>query len=331
MEALAVPSDDELHDALGEVLAGAGAGAPVDIDRGRSEYRSTFPLEDLRVTLAHGGSLRLAFKRLQREQLSRQARLAKPSFLFDSAREPAVYRTVLPDAPAGPPRYFGSVVKDAGETWLFVEWVEGRELYQVGDRALWVDVARWLGDLHSSLAPGLERRVEQARLLQHDAAYYERWISRARRFAAAGGDGSDAARFLDGLAKRYDEIVQALLALPRTLVHGDFFASNVLVAGAPDAVRVAPVDWEMAAVGSGLTDLAALISGDWTEAEREEMTAAYASRPGVAPFSSRELDLARLQLAVQCLGWAPADWVAPEGHRHDWLADAVTLAQRLDI
>jgi aminoglycoside phosphotransferase (APT) family kinase protein len=328
---LSVPTDDEVRRALGAVLSKADAGVALEIQRGRSEYRSTFPLENLRVTLAHGGSLRLAFKRLQREGLSRQARLAKPSFLFDPAREPAVYRTVLPDAPAGPPRCFGSVAKGAGETWLFVEWVEGRELYQVGDRALWVHVARWLGDLHGSLAPGLERRVKQARLLEHDAAYYERWIARARRFAAAGGHGSDAARFLDGLAKRYDEIVDALLALPRTVVHGDFFASNVLVAGAADAVRVAPVDWEMAAVGSGLTDLAALISGDWTEAEREQMTAAYASRPGVAPFSSRELDLARLQLAVQCLGWAPADWVAPEGHRHDWLADAVTLAQRLDV
>jgi len=327
----AAPSDQELRQALGEALARAGAGAPVEIHRGRSEYRSTFPLEDLRVTLADGGRLRLAFKRLQREQLSPQARLAKPSFLFDSAREPAVYRTVLPDAPAGPARYLGSVVKHEGEAWLFVEWVDGRELYQVGDRALWVQVARWLGDLHGSLVPDVEHRVGQAHLLEHDAAYYERWISRARRFAADGGGASDAARFLDGLAKRYDEIVQALLALPRTVVHGDFFASNVLVSGAADTVRVAPVDWELAAVGSGLTDLAALISGDWTEAERDEMTAAYASRPGVAPFSARELDLARLQLAVQCLGWAPADWVAPEGHRHDWLADAFALAQRLGI
>jgi hypothetical protein len=163
MQALAVPSDDELRDALDVVLSSTDAGVPVEIHRGRSEYRSTFPLEDLRVTLAHGGRLRLAFKRLQREGLSRQARLAKPSFLFDPAREPAVYRTVLPDAPAGPPRYFGSVVKDAGEAWLFVEWVEGRELYQVGDRALWVDVARWLGDLHGSLAPGLERRGGEGR------------------------------------------------------------------------------------------------------------------------------------------------------------------------
>jgi aminoglycoside phosphotransferase (APT) family kinase protein len=327
----AVPTDDELRQALAEALSRAGAGVPVEVHRCRSEYRSTFPLEDLRVTLADGGRLRLAFKRLQREQLSPQARLAKPSFLFDSAREPAVYRTVLPHAPAGPPRYFGSVVNHTGEAWLFVEWVDGRELYQVGDRALWVDAARWLGDLHGALAPGLQRRVEQARLLEHDAVYYQRWISRARRFAASGGDGSDATRFLDGLAERYDEVVQALLALPRTLVHGDFFASNVLVADGADAVRVAPVDWELAAVGSGLTDLAALISGDWTEAERDEMTAAYASRPGVAAFSERDLDLARLQLAVQCLGWAPADWVAPEAHRHDWLADAIALAQRLEI
>jgi hypothetical protein len=61
------------------------------------------------------------------------------------------------------------------------------------------------------------------------------------------------------------------------------------------------------------------------------MTDAYASRAGIAPFSAKELDFARLQLAVQWLGWAPPQWVAPAGNRHDWLAEAVTLSDRLEI
>jgi Ser/Thr protein kinase RdoA (MazF antagonist) len=330
------PDDDRLRDALAEALARAGGGVPCRVGRRQSQYRSSFPLEELSVTLERGEELRLAFKRLEWQALGREARLAKPRFLFDARREPAVYRLILPAAPPGPPGYIGATVgaaaRSAGEgRWLFVEWVDGRELYQVGERAAWVQVARWLGELHAALAPGVDDHAGQAPLLLHDAAYYEGWLSRALDFAKAAGQARDATRFLDWLAKRHDGIVEALLGLPRTVVHGDFFASNVLVAGSAQEPRVAPVDWELAAVGSGLSDLAALLSGDWAETERDAMTAAYASAPGVAQFSARELDFARLQLAVQCLGWAPPQWQAPEGQRHDWLADAIALAERLEI
>jgi Ser/Thr protein kinase RdoA (MazF antagonist) len=330
------PDDEELRDALAEALARTGAGVPSHVRRRQSQYRSSFPLEQLRVTLERGEELRLAFKRLEWQALGKEAQLAKPRFLFDARREPAVYRLILPAAPPGPPGYIGATVgamaRSAGEgRWLFVEWVDGRELYQVGERAAWVQVARWLGELHSALAPGVDDHAGQAPLLRHDAGYYERWLSRARDFAKAAGQAREATRFLDRLAKRHDGIVEALLGLPRTVIHGDFFASNVLVAGSAQELRVAPVDWELAAAGPGLTDLAALISGDWAEAERDAMTTAYASAPGIAQFSARELDFARLQLAVQCLGWAPPEWRAPQAQRHDWLADAIALAGRLEI
>jgi aminoglycoside phosphotransferase (APT) family kinase protein len=332
MDAAADPADHRLREALRTVLSRAGAGEPCGVDRRRSAYRSSFPLEELRVKLELGGELRLAFKRLAWSELSRDGRLAKPRFLFDPRRESAVYSSLLPGAPAGPPRYFGSLSTDDGAgCWLFVEWVEGRELYKVGERSIWVAVAHWLGELHASLAPGLERHVEEGRLLEYDAPYFRRWIQRARRFASAAGRTTDAARFLDWLAKRYDTAVEALLELPRTVIHGDFNASNVLVSGSLQSLRVGPVDWELAAAGPGLMDLAALISGDWTPAERERMTAAYAAVEGLAPFSPRQLEFARLQLAVQWLGWAPPDWVAPEAQRHDWLTDATALAQGLDI
>lgn len=326
------PADDRLREALRTALASTGAGMPAAVARRRSQYRSSFPLEELSVTLEQGGELRLAFKRLAWSELDGDARLAKPRFLFDAAREPAVYRTLLSLAPAGPPRYFGSTPSDDGHgCWLFLEWVDGRELYQVGELSEWVAVAGWLGELHASLAPGLGSHLVQARLLDHDADYYRRWIHRAQQFALGAGRSSDGARFLDWLSGRYDAAVEALLGLPRTVIHGDFNASNVLVSGAGEAVRVAPVDWELAAAGPGLLDLAALISGDWSEAEREQMTDAYAAVAGLPRFSPRQLDFARLALAVQWLGWAPPEWVAPEAQRHDWLADATALAQRLEI
>jgi thiamine kinase-like enzyme len=94
--------------------------------------------------------------------------------------------------------------------------------------------------------------------------------------------------------------------------------------------RVAPVDWELAAAGPGLTDLAALVSG-WPRADREALLAAYAGEPDLPPCTARDLDFARLQIAIQWLGWAPPEWEPPEGQRHDWLAEAVELAAELGL
>ena len=93
-------------------------------------------------------------------------------------------------------------------------------------------------------------------------------MDRAREFAATPPRSSDAAS-LEWLAERYEPVIEALLSMPRTVIHGEFYASNVLVAEGPDGTRVAPVDWELAAAAPGAVDLAALVSGDWPEADRE--------------------------------------------------------------
>ena len=110
--------------------------------------------------------------------------------------------------------------------------------------------------------------------------------------------------------------------MPRTVIHGEFYASNVLVAEGPAGTRVAPVDWELAAVAPGAVDLAALVSGDWPEADREEIVAAY--RSAVAPA-----DLSRARPRPRppaprgpVAGMGAAGLGAPEGQRHDWLAEA---------
>jgi aminoglycoside phosphotransferase (APT) family kinase protein len=325
------PGDEDLREALRKALVAVDAAEPVTISRRRSEYRSSFPLEELRVRLDRGGELRLAFKRLAWEELGADGRLAKPRFLFDVAREPAVYSTLLPAGPAGPPRYLGSTPARDGGCWLFVEWVEGRELYQVGELSEWIAVARWLGEFHASLAPALDGGLERVSLVEHDASYQRRWIERARRFARGAGGARDATCSLDWLTTRYDAVLDALLELPRTVIHGDFNASNVLVSRSCEALRVAPVDWELAGAGPGLSDLAALISGGWREDERARMVDAYAAVDGLAPFSARQLQFARLQLAIQWLGWAPPQWAPPEPQRQDWLAEARALAEQLEL
>jgi aminoglycoside phosphotransferase (APT) family kinase protein len=319
-----------LRAGLEQALAEVGLRLTGEVERRPSPYRTSFPIEELRFGLAERGEVRVGFKQLEWDRLEPAAQLAKPRFLHDPEREPEVYRALLPQAPAGSPEFFGSVL-EAERSWLFVEWVEGRELFQVGERELWEEAARWLARFHVALAPERERYRREARLLDHDAGFYRRWIERAQEFA---GDPKP----VEWLAARHEQVVEALLALPQTVLHGEFYASNVLVVTGsehtPPArnsdVRVAPVDWELAAVGTGLSDLAALASG-WPDEDREVIAAAYAAEPGVAPFSRRDLDLARLQVAIQWLGWAPPEWEPPEGQRHDWLGEAVALAEKLEL
>jgi thiamine kinase-like enzyme len=327
---MGAPSDAELRAGLEEALASVGLEAAGEVERSPSPYRTSFPIEELRVELRDRGPVRLGCKRLDWEELEPAAQLAKPRFLHDPEREPATYRALLPGAPAGPPEFFGAV-EDGGRRWLFVEWVEGRELFQVGERDLWEEAARWLARFHVALAPELDRCRREARLVEHDAAFYRRWIERAREFAADP-------KPVEWLAARHERVVEALLALPRTAIHGEFYASNVLVAadfdhtplGSNSDARVAPVDWELAGAGAGLTDLAALVSG-WPDEDRRAIAAVYTAEPGVPQFTARDLDLARLQVAIQWLGWAPPEWEPPEGQRHDWLGEALALAETLEL
>jgi aminoglycoside phosphotransferase (APT) family kinase protein len=327
-----MPSDAELREALEPLLREAGVGAPDAIDRRPYEYRTSFPLEQLDLTLEDGASLRLVFKQLDWDALGDEARLAKPRFLHDPLREAAVYGSVLAAAPSGPPHFYGSAIDpERGRHWLFIEWVDGRELFQVGDRELWEAAASWLGATHRRLGEELDRHRASGRLLEYDRAYYRRWIERARRFASAPGQPESQARSVDSLLARYEPAIEELLEMPKTATHGEFYASNVLIAGDATSPRVCPVDWELAAAAPGLIDLAALVSGDWGDEDREALVSAYGAALGSGALTARRLDLARLHLAIQWLGWAGAAWSPPAGQRQDWLGEGLALAERLGL
>ena len=313
--------DDELlRSELSRVL---GARAET-FDRRPSPYRTSFALEEIDVVLDDGRRLELMFKHIARDALHPAAAEVKPEFLYDPLREIEVYRDVLAPARLGTPAFHGAVPERG---WLFLERVAGVELYQVGERSTWEHVARWLARMHDELAPAVG---EAPRALRYDAQWYRRWPERALRDAADRGD-DDAVALLAGIADRYEDVVERLLALPATLVHGEFYASNVLVDDATQPRRVAPVDWEQAGVGPGLVDLAALTSGAWSEEDRRDIAAAYreASADGLdeATFAAG-LEACRLHLALQWLGWSQA-WSPPAEHRQDWLDEARRAASRL--
>jgi thiamine kinase-like enzyme len=337
-------STAELRKALEETLShhfGAQR-AIAKLERCPSATSSSFAIEELEVRLDDGTTLQLVFKNLGRRALLEGARQAKPVFLYHPLREIETYRTILAPNLPSTPTYYGAVIDHQIERyWLFLEKVPGVELYQVGEFSTWQQVARWLTVMHNRFAGKIEllAQAEAAHLLSYDGAFYRLWLRRAQAFfRQAELSRPDSARHsIDWLAARYDQVVERLVALPVTLVHGEFYASNVLVREAAGELRVCPVDWEMAAMGPGLIDLAALTTGKWTEAEKEALALTYhaalardGNRPPVPDAFLTAMDYCHLHLAVQWLGWSP-EWSPPPEHAQDWLNEAMRLAEKLRL
>lgn len=311
----------------------------VGFERHPSEYRTSFALDEIDACLDDGRHLQIIFKDLSPHAMLGDARLVKPEFLSDPRRELEVYRTLLEPVRLGTPTCYGTVSDDTHERyWLLLEKIPGVELYQVGDLDVWQQVARWLARLHTRFANDrrLVTRLATSRVLTYDATFYRRWPTRAlERLPQVRSARREATvREFTRLANDYDRVVQRLMALERTFIHGDFYASNILVAEAGDRRRVSPVDWEMAAFGPGLIDLAALISG-WSEQNRRAIARAYyealpSRRRGSSDAFREALDYCQLHVAVQWLGWA-AGWSPPAEHAQDWLAESVRLAARLKL
>jgi Phosphotransferase enzyme family len=311
------------------------------LERWPSIYSTSFAIEELDVHLDDGTSLRLLFKDLSQDAMLESARRVKPAFLYDPIREIETYRTILESQGLGTAACYGAIVDHrAGRYGLLLEKVRGVELRRVGDLATWQKVARWLGVMHTRFMGETERLAGVARLLRYDADYYRLWIERARTAPNRAGSSQPGAVHHSGmerLARRYDRLVERLEALPATFIHGEFYASNVLVDETEGKLRVCPVDWEMAAMGPGPIDLAALVAGGWNADEKKALTLAYyaALEPGDGwPPAMGEfltvLDHCRLHLAVQWLGWA-SGWSPPPKHTQDWLGEALSLANKLEL
>jgi hypothetical protein len=280
----------------------------------RYAYGTSFALDALEVRGRDGSVLRLLLKDLG--EASEEARAVRPAFVLDPLREIDVYRDILAGRQLGTAHCYGSVVDRNHERyWLFLEHVPGIELWQVGELSIWQQAARWLAGLHTSC-----RDVEHPRLLRYDEAFYGCWLERA---LALNSDPR-----LQAVANGFPAVVERLLALPSTLIHNEFYPSNVLIEPRGPTVRVCPVDWEMAARGPGLIDLASLTSGKWTDAERAKIVEAYADAIGgsirIGGFLET-LACCRLVLALRWLGWSRT-WAPPPEHAQDWLDIALEAA-----
>jgi hypothetical protein len=272
------------------------------VSRRPFEYRSSAPMAELEVD---GRALLL--KDLSPSALMDRARAAKLDFLHDPRREPEVYRSLLAGAGLGTAELAAAVSDpDRERHWLVVEKVSGTEIYQV-ELERWAEVMQWLARCHDHFA-GI---APADYLVRYDRRFFELWPARA-----------------DVSLPGYESVTARLAALPATLVHGDLYASNVLVGNG----RVCPVDWELAGVGPGVLDVAALTLG-LPEPDAAELAEAYRQaleRPPDPESFRADLDCARLHLAIQWLGWSP-EWSPPPEHARDWRAELPKLAERAGL
>jgi hypothetical protein len=291
----------------------------VGVERRPHPYRTSFPLEELVITLDDGTGLELVLKDLDLGGLDDRGRLAKLASAHDPNREIEAYR-MLEGAGLGTPTLYAAVA-DAGHSWLVVERVPGVPLWQIGEREVWERTASRLAAMHRWFGGVRPRRGSS--LVVHDGAAARASLQRA----IAGTSGRTRAD-LERIGSGFADIADWFDREPRTLVHGDFHASNVLV----DGDRIAPVDWEMAGLGPGLLDIASLTAGRWSEHDRAALVSAYATSAGLDVDAELRaaLDRCRLVHALSILGIGP-EWRPPPEHEHDWLIEANRAAERLGV
>jgi hypothetical protein len=330
-------SDEELREFVRSAFANRGKDRSYlrQLSRRPYDYQSSFAIELLIAEFDGGIQVPLILKDLSPHAMLDEARRVRPAELYRPEREIIVYREILSDASLGTAMCYGGFIDRAAKHfWLLLEKVAADELYTIGDFTVWCRVASWLARAHSQFAES--SKVEQlAALLRYDRSVFNSSIQRAvakieRRVVSTEVEPARISK----LWRICDTAVGQICALPATLIHGDFYPSNILVAANERDYRICPVDWEMAGVGPGMFDLAALVSGKWSESERLELASAYfdalRNSQTFDDFDqfAKALLACRLLLAVGWLGWSAA-WEPPVMHQHDWLAEALSISDQL--
>ena len=270
--------------------------------------------------ISHAGRS-LLLKDLADSALGDDARTNRHEGFHDPRREPEIYRRLLGPLSIGPRCH------ESGEDWIIIDHIDAPALWQIGEASVWIAVAGWIARMHTTLR-SYRASMPQAPLplVQHGEQLWSSWRERAKE---AGLDG----QILDA----HRRASKRLAVLPADIIHGELYASNILVRARSDgddvrALEVWPVDWELAGLGPSVLDVAALTMGSGLDAAtRAGMERAYFSAAHGQPSEweawRTDLDAARLHVCVQWLGWSTS-WSPPQQHRHDWDTEARRLARR---
>jgi len=228
--------------------------------------------------------------------------------------EIATYRHILAQTNKFRPRFYGGYTdSETGQYWLFLEYLDGSlRVGKLNDPVAMAETARWIAQFHVTSQRLLNN--ERLRFLKrYDKEYYLAWISRTVDFA---GPNYRKSSWLHHLYARAEDFLSPLLNSVPVIIHGEYYQHNILF----HQGRVCPIDWESAAVGEGLIDLASLTDG-WESKIADVCTATYVRTrwPKGAPAQfKRVFQAARLYMTARWLGDDP-DATRSAGARGYWM------------
>jgi aminoglycoside/choline kinase family phosphotransferase len=206
--------------------------------------------------------------------------------------------------------------ESAGVVCLILEYLDGSmRVTESTEADAMVLAVRWIGQFHAAVAA---RRADNVFtfLMPYDKAYYQGWVQRTLQYA---GRHTAHYQWLKVLFEQFDKVVKALLSAPPTIIHGEYYAQNILFRNG----KIFPVDWESAAIGAGEIDLASLAEG-WPEEIARRFESEYRQKrwPNGPPHDfERTLCAARIYLCLRWLGESP-ELTAADSFRFDRLHSA---------
>lgn len=234
---------------------------------------SSFSTELLWVLVNDDEWLAVFFKDLNpHHQLDIAQNIRCKPELDRSYRELQMYREILPRLQLGTPALYAFRWEPhADHFWLFIENAGPKRLSRLGDFQLWVAAARWAARFHAAVRNLPVEKTDF--LIYYDQAHYHSCAKHLEQNLAKFD--VEQQQVIHHALDAYQDIFDDLVALPRHLIHGEFFGKNVMIRpGNPDE-PVAVIDWETATIGPGYVDLVSISAGRWTIEQRQTMWRAY--------------------------------------------------------
>lgn len=233
----------------------------------REPYRhiGSYDCEILTASLSNGESFDVFFKDFRFTQQSKDDRERRRD------REVFAYQHLLADAGLGTAEFYGSLWGEQGRYWLFLEFVRGEAIQAPsGDHACLA--GDWLARLQDRFRERIPHLAQGDVLIAMDDAFFRDRAQHAVR--DTGRIAPAAERRLRDLVERYDPAIELLARQPHTLVHGGYIPWHILVDESREPTRLCVIDWELAAIGPSLYDLA-LFTDDATPSEEARILGRY--------------------------------------------------------
>ncbi len=279
------------------------------IERKFFEDSSSFAAERLCAHLDNGECVKVFFKDLNPENQLQSAQLVRGAKLESGLRELQMYQRVLSKYRIGTPELYASRWEPERRIrWLFLEDAGRWWLNKVADFAPWLAAARWAARFHACVRSLPAAQIDF--LPRHDRTFY--WsCAETIQGKLPRLDPED----LPTVEKALDHFVGSidrLLALPTSIIHGEYYGKNIVVRDGNATHAIAAIDWESAAIGPSFLDLASLSAGKWTPEQKHAMRRAYFDEYQLATgqqmawdaFIDALFDL-NIYQALVWLGWWP--------------------------